>query len=384
MLRADTIDLAGVWNIALDPQRKGIEEQWFGREFTNSVTLPGCLQAQGYGEIPGPETKWWPGQRTLQNHTPALAKYNQPGNFKTQDFLLPARHYIGVAWYIRQINIPKRWAGKHVSLFLERCHWESRVWLDGKLLGSNDSLAAPHVYDLSGITPGTHRLALRIDNSEIVSLGNMPHSVSEQTQGTWNGVIGEIALQATDPVWLKSIQVYPDIASKSARVVAVLGNLRGEPGTWRIDAQARGYNAGNTHRPAAVRAHGTLAAQASTEILLDYPLGPEMALWNEFQPRLYRLTLRLQITVGGETYADELHTSFGIRDFKTQGTQFAVNGLKTFLRGNVDCALNPKTGFPPMSHHGMAKDLEHLPGLRSESRPISFVVSAQSGLPGCR
>src|SRR5512133_1910601 len=155
---AETINLSGPWRLALDPENKGVQEQWFKQELARTVYLPGCLQAQGFGELPGPNTKWWPGNKTIRNESPALLKYNEPGNYKIQDFLVPTRHYLGAAWYSREITIPEDWQGKRICLFLERCHWESRVWVDDRLFGTNDSLAAPHIYELSGLAPGHHPL----------------------------------------------------------------------------------------------------------------------------------------------------------------------------------------------------------------------------------
>ncbi len=62
------------------------------------------------------------------------------GNIKVPFFLQPQKHYVGAAWYQRDIEIPPDWAGKRVVLTLERPHWETRVWLDGQSLGTNDSL----------------------------------------------------------------------------------------------------------------------------------------------------------------------------------------------------------------------------------------------------
>ena len=39
------------------------------------------------------------------------------------------------AWYQREIAIPDTWQGKRITLFLERCHWETQVWLDAYPLG---------------------------------------------------------------------------------------------------------------------------------------------------------------------------------------------------------------------------------------------------------
>ena len=103
---------------------------------------------------------------------------------------MPEHYYIGAAWYNKEVEIPESFEGKKIILSLERCHWESTVWLDGKNLGSNQSLAAPHKYDLSDFKPGKHILSIRIDNGKIVDLGAMAHSVSDQTQGAWNGIVG--------------------------------------------------------------------------------------------------------------------------------------------------------------------------------------------------
>lgn len=45
----NNIDLSGEWMIKLDPEDKGLSEQWFNNEFNDRITLPGSLQEQGYG-----------------------------------------------------------------------------------------------------------------------------------------------------------------------------------------------------------------------------------------------------------------------------------------------------------------------------------------------
>ena len=37
-----------------------------------------------------------------------------------------------------------------------------------------------------------------------------------------------------------------------------------------------------------------------------------------------------------------------MRDFATEGTQFTINGFKTFLRGKHDACVFPLTGYAPM------------------------------------
>src|SRR5699024_2023093 len=70
-------------------------------------------------------------------------------------------------------------------------------------------------------------------------------------------------------------------------------------------------------------------------ILLDNDLYP----WNEHQPKLYRLEISNGI--------DVISKSFGLLDLETDNKKIYLNGNPIFLRGTLDCAIFPKTGYPP-------------------------------------
>jgi hypothetical protein len=335
------LDLSGKWGFRLDPSDVGVEEQWHEDEFAESLRLPGCLQEQGYGNVPGPNTIWWDG-KPLKPYPWAL-EYHREGDFKIQSFLLPDRHYIGAAWYVREIEIPNSWEDKIVELFLERCHWESRLWLDGEVVGVRESLAVPHEYRLGRLRPGRHRLVLRVDNSAIHDLGPNAHSVSEQTAGTWNGVVGKIELRAHDSVWIKRTRVLPRVEKGVLQVRVRAGNATGVPQrvSLRLDAAGIGDHA---HDPEALTWSGELSAEPEGELVVDYPMGGPVRRWDEFSPNRYQLHVDLECTVGSSSS----RIDFGIRDFAVDGRQFTIHGQKTFLRGNTDCALMPKTGYAPM------------------------------------
>jgi hypothetical protein len=48
----ETLELAGVWRFALDPNGVGERQRWFERDLAGQVRLPGALQAQGFGTGP--------------------------------------------------------------------------------------------------------------------------------------------------------------------------------------------------------------------------------------------------------------------------------------------------------------------------------------------
>lgn len=344
------INLAGTWNVKLDQDNIGIEQEWFKSVSSlEKVTLPGCIQEQGFGEIPSPNTIWWSGNNLKGwfASRPWIKKYNTDATFKTQAFLIPDRYYLGAVWYTKEIEIPEDWSGTHPTLFLERCHWESKLWVDGKFYGSQLSLATPHKYNLNRLKPGKHKIVLRIDNSNKVDLGPRAHSTSDQTAGTWNGIIGKIELRKQNNVCIHEVRTFPNIEAKHVNVEVTLAGLKQfNDAKWSIKIQAKGYN-GNTHNPKPLTASGVITNDTILTTNLIYPLGKKMKLWDEFNPNLYRLSLNLTITHKGKEYKHNYEQSFGVKEFKVSGSQFSMNGIKTFLRGNVDCAVMPKTGYTP-------------------------------------
>ena len=328
---ADRISLAGQWQFQLDRADAGVQERWFERSLEQRIKLPGALQNQGFGDDITVDTKW-NGEVNPEAWLkgPQYVKYRQPGNIKVPFFLQPEKHYAGAAWYQREVEIPAAWRGKRVVLRLERPHWETRVWLDSREIGTNTSLSTPHSYELgTGLEPGKHTLTIRVDNRMIVNVGPWSHSVTDHTQGNWNGMVGGLELLATSPVWIEDAQVYPNVARKSVLVKVQIGNASGKPG----------------HGTLAIGQHSKLVewdekgGAAEIEEALDTDAKP----WDEFNPVLQKLSLRLK----GAQADDQRTVSFGLRQIEQEGKQFVLNGHPAFFRGTLECCIFPLTGFPP-------------------------------------
>jgi len=330
------IDLAGAWRFQLDPNDVGIGQGWFKNTLSGQIRLPGCLAEQGVGEPVTPQTKWI-GDIVDRSYFTSreYERYRQPGNVKVPFWLQPDLYYAGPAWYQRWIRIPEDWNDKRVILFLERAHWQTMVWLDGRYIGSCDALATPHEYELgNGLAPGRYLLTIRVDNRLIVDIGVNSHSISDQTQGNWNGIIGRLELRATPLVWIDQLQVWPIVAKGAIVLKGRLGNLTGRPATGKMTIDIT---------PGQIKKELSFDCPAGGDTFeLEIPLGPTPRPWDEFDPCLYRLTATLQPA------RHSLDVVFGLRELSTTGTQFLLNGRKIFLRGTVDCAVFPKTGYPPM------------------------------------
>ena len=330
----------------LDREDIGLRERWFEQRLPKPVRLPGSLPAQGIGDEVTVDTQWTGGIVDRSWFTaPEYARYRAPGAVKVPFWLQPEKYYVGGAWYQRDISIPKAWEGHRIVLSLERPHWETRVWVDGAGFGTNRSLSTPHEYDLGALAPGRHALTIRVDNRLVVDVGRDSHSVSDHTQGNWNGIVGRIELRATPSVWLDDLQLYPSAAAGAVIVRGRVGNSTGRPGDGKVTFRV--YSGSSS-------GEGQHAVDASVEIPVrwDAPGGSfegriqmdGVRVWDEFNPALYTAEARLQGAGGGD---DTRTLRFGFRDWAAQGTQFTINGRKTFLRGTLECCIFPKTGHPP-------------------------------------
>jgi hypothetical protein len=342
------LDLAGTWAFQLDPQDCGIPYRWFNHDLEQRIELPGSLQVQGFGDDVTLNTRWIGDIADRSYYTdPRYEPYRQPGNIKVPFWLQPDKHYRGVAWYQREIVVPEEWRGRRITLVLERPHWETRAWLDDHCAGANNSLSTPHVYDFGcNVAPGRHFITVRVSNEMIVDVGQNAHSVSEHTQTNWNGIVGKIALVAGSPVYVDDVQVYPDVQRKSAKVRVKLANALTQEAAVNVALSAELQNAHREHRPAPVATQAHVPASGCT-IEMDYPLSDEAATWDEFSPALYALTVQLAGHVDGRAIDDVKTTTFGLREVGIIGTQLAINGRPTFIRGTLECAIFPRTGYPP-------------------------------------
>lgn len=323
-----TIDLSGSWGFQLDPND-------FERAFENSgahkdllidrITLPG----------------------TTDSNQKGIKTTNKPINRLSRYY-----EYVGPAWYQKDVIIPKDWEGKSVQLYFERILWISSVYVDGKLAGTEKSFSTPHRYDLSSfMTPGKHRITVCVDNRVGPEFDRWSHAFSEYTQTCWNGIVGKMELRAFNPVHFQSIQVYPDIPGKLVRVKCILDNQTGNKVTGTVFLSAKTTNTQIIHQTPEIN----LAFSGSGKQIIvetDLQMGQDVQLWDDFTPALYEMTAYLAGSADKANLADTRKITFGMREIGTDGAQFTLNKRKIFLRGTLECAIFPLTGYPDMTVDG--------------------------------
>ncbi len=317
-IHAEKIDLSGKWQVALDSTDVGINQSWFNKTFEQTISLPGTLCDAGLGK-------------------PCLLK---PAMEKDIFLNLKRKYdYVGVAWYKKEVEIPTKWKNKSIYLELERVIWNSQLWIDGKKVDqSNESLIAPHSFDLSKyMSPGKHTISLRIDNRKQhdISIRDMAHAYTNETQTMWNGVLGEITLQAFDNVHLTDLRIDPDPDQEKIYVTIRLKRPEEKAPEGNIRFEVK--DAAGKKLPAI-----ELPVKGN-EISFDYAIKNPI-LWDEFTPYLYQASVQLKI---GNKEVEKKTETFGIRKLSTDNGQLQINHRRIFLRGTLECCIFPLKGYPP-------------------------------------
>ncbi len=326
---AAPIALDGEWRFALDPDDRAIHARPGDWEFPDKIALPGILTAQGFGEKPSIRTEWT-GKGWEPRHL--FREWQADDNFKMPFFLTPPRHYLGPAWYQREIEIPDAWQGMRLRLHLERVHWRSTVWIDGERVGHADALGTPHEFDIAPLAPGTRTLTMRIDNRiDEINPGPLAHSVTDHTQGNWNGVVGAMTLEALAVPRVDHVDVFP---SNNGDLRLVIRGEAAAAAPLRIAIAKQGNGAPQPFFETTLRDDGPFLETIETKV----PFDPE--LWDEFSPTLYQLA----VTIGE---ARPHLTSFGFREIENRDGILMINGRRAFMRGTLECAIFPLLGHPP-------------------------------------
>lgn len=340
-----SVSLSGKWAFQIDREDKGIREEWFNKTLNDRINLPGSMPEKLKGDDVTVRTRWTGSLYDSSYYfNPYMEKYRIDGQVKLPFFLTPDKHYVGVAWYQKRVTVPDSWKGERVVLFLERPHIETTVWINRQEVGMQNSLCVPHVYDLTSyVTPGkSYLVTIQVDNRiKEINVGPDSHSITDQTQGNWNGIVGKIELQSTPKVFFEDIQIYPDLAGKKALVrmnVRASSSVNGE-----ITLSAKSFNTDVNHEIAPV--YQTVTVRKGDNLFeMELPMGQDFLIWDEFSPALYRLTATLKNGKQIETK----QIQFGMREFTINGKWFYINGRKTMLRGTVENCDFPLTGYAPM------------------------------------
>ena len=361
MEERQTCDLAGIWRFEIDKEDRGFAEHWEKRRLTHTITLPGCLQAQGYGDAISEDTLWVQSLYDALWYQRGEYAYAQENGTKVPFLSQPPRHYTGKAWYQKTIFVPEKSDGFVGRLTLENTKWKTTLWIDGECKGSIVSLCAPHVYETGELSAGEHTVTLCIDNGWQLPYRPDGHGVSDALGATWNGVAGAITLELFNRVWIERVQVNAQLPQAAIQVH--LKNETSHTQNCIVHVQD------TVHTDISADAVCVLTPGSQIcEFTLNYP--SDTPLWDEFDQGLQHLIVTLssisnalqgemqssitQLPLQSKEMVSQFskvvlqtkEVTFGFRRAEVKDGHFVINGRNTYLRGTHFGGDYPLSGIP--------------------------------------
>jgi len=227
-----------------------------------------------------------------------------PGDWNTQ--MEKLYYYEGTIWYKKSFDYTKE-EGRTVYLYFEAVNYETKVYLNGALLGSHIGGHTPFQFEV------TDKL-LEKDNFLIVKVDNKRKREAVPTVNTdwWNygGITRSVHLVKVPKNHIADYFVQLAKGSQNAIEgwVVLQGSNEGDEVTIQIPI---------LQKEAKVKVDENGKA--------TFSMVAQPKLWTPENPILYEVNIR--------TTTDEVEDQIGFRTIETKGTKILLNGKSIFLKG---------------------------------------------------
>lgn len=308
-IMAETLDLTGQWNFAIDPSERGDAQHWFA-----------------------PKENW---DRSKSHPAVGWDVVTVPHDYLAD----PRYHFTGPAWYRRSIAVPKdagearRWRLEFDTVF-QRC----RIWINGKFVGAHEGGYTPFAFDVSAqLEPGRQNyIVVAVDNR--VKARALPGARSGETiqsgQFPWlnyGGILGGARLVAHEPLWICGQKIETKLQADGSAQVQVRIAVRND-GRESLKAQMRTQIVDKRGAELPLALSGTLTVPVGTTgtavLSGTLPQGTYQ-LWEIDAPRLYQS--RATVVTGNDVATQT--TNFGFRSLEMRDARFLLNGKVVRLAG---------------------------------------------------
>ena len=228
----------------------------------------------------------------------------------------------GPAWYRKELQIPREWEGRKISVEFDGAYHDAPIYLNGKQIGAQAYGYTSFTVDLTPhIEFGTaNLLAVRVDTS-----GNKSrwYSGSGLYRHVWLTVAPELRFAQY------GIAVTTPIVDAHSATVRVRSRILNDVPRLASETVVR-FTVLGTDGQAITAVDQPIAQIADQEPEATLTV-PNAKLWAPEHPYLY--TLRAEI-VSNDRAIDTVETAFGIRTISFDASKgFLLNGIPTKMRG---------------------------------------------------
>ncbi|MRV71591.1 DUF4981 domain-containing protein [Duganella sp. FT92W] len=317
--------LDGDWRFAYAPTPEARQHDFYRQDYDirdwATVTVPGILQAQGYGK---PIFSAW--------------RYPFPAN---QPWIEHAMNEVGS--YRRDFDIPAEWAGNDVLLHVGAAGAAYYIWVNGHYVGYSEDSKLPSEFNLSPyIKPGRNMIAMEVyrwaDGSYL------------EDQDFWrvNGIERSVYVYAEPKARLRDYVVTSllDKATYRDGEFGLTAEFAGQPAQGSVVAAIYDGDKEVFKEQASIRDGKTAAINGKIW---------QVKGWSAETPNLYRLVIEYRDANG--VLVSATSRKIGFRTVELIDGEVRVNGKRVMFKGVNRHEHDPDT-YRVLSLETMRKDIE--------------------------
>ena len=310
--RTDWVNLNGQWTFEMDFGASGEQRGWTSSKgLSKKITVPFCPESELSG--------------------------------------IGYTDFIPCVWYQRNINIPAEWNGKKILLHFGAADYETKVYVDGKMVGEHKGSGSSFNFDITSYVKAGQQANLVVRVYDNLRGGMQPGG--KQCTALYSagcsytrvtGIWQTVWMEAVNEQALKNVFAIPDIDQQ------------------QLVVRPEFYNEGNNNTLTVEVKDGkkTVAkrtSQASNQSTIVLPI-KNAHLWSPEDPYLYDVKYTVKNAQG--EVIDEVSSYMGMRKVHISGGYFYLNNKPYFQRLVLDQGYYPDGIWTAPSDEALRQDIE--------------------------
>ena len=310
--RTDWVNLNGQWTFEMDFGASGEQRGWTSSKgLSKKITVPFCPESELSG--------------------------------------IGYTDFIPCVWYQRNINIPAEWNGKKILLHFGAADYETKVYVDGKMVGEHKGSGSSFNFDITAYVKAGQQANLVVRVYDNLRGGMQPGG--KQCTALYSagcsytrvtGIWQTVWMEAVNEQALKNVFAIPDIDQQ------------------QLVVRPEFYNEGNNNTLTVEVKDGkkTVAkrtSQASNQSTIVLPI-KNAHLWSPEDPYLYDVKYTVKNAQG--EVIDEVSSYMGMRKVHISGGYFYLNNKPYFQRLVLDQGYYPDGIWTAPSDEALRQDIE--------------------------
>ena len=310
--RTDWVNLNGQWTFEMDFGASGEQRGWTSSKgLSKKITVPFCPESELSG--------------------------------------IGYTDFIPCVWYQRNINIPAEWNGKKILLHFGAADYETKVYVDGKMVGEHKGAGSSFNFDITSYVKAGQQANLVVRVYDNLRGGMQPGG--KQCTALYSagcsytrvtGIWQTVWMEAVNEQALKNVFAIPDIDQQ------------------QLVVRPEFYNEGNNNTLTVEVKDGKKTvskrtAQASNQSTIVLPI-KNAHLWSPEDPYLYDVKYTVKNAQG--EVIDEVSSYMGMRKVHISGGYFYLNNKPYFQRLVLDQGYYPDGIWTAPSDEALRQDIE--------------------------